>query len=62
MKRLIFEWLDARKAVDAEFHRFHCWLFEDDEWCREDYVVTYAPLVLFIAFEVSVYVIAGIVN
>ena len=62
MKRLFYEWLDARKAVDTEFHRFHCWLFGDDEWCAEDYVVTYGPLALFIAFEVLILIVSGIVN
>lgn len=53
---------DVAKAIEAAIHRFHCYLFEDDEWCYDEYVDLYGPLALFIAFEVSIYVIAGILN
>jgi len=53
---------DVERAVEAMVHSFHCWFFDDAEWCLDDYVDLYGPLVLFIAFEVSILVIAGIVN
>lgn len=59
---MIAAWRGITRDIDTQIHRLHCRFFEDDEWSLADYAGLYAPLVLFIAFEVSVYVIAGIVN
>lgn len=53
---------DVAKAIEAAITRFHCYLFEDNEWGYVEYFDMYGPLALFIAFEVSILVIAGIVN
>ena len=53
---------DAIWAVINGIDRLHRRLFDDDEWGAGDYAHTYGPLALFIAFEVLVLWIAGIVN
>lgn len=53
---------EAAREVFAGIHRLHRHAFDDDEWGFDEYVETYAPLVAFIAFEVLVLWIAGIVN
>lgn len=53
---------DALKAVEAAILRLHRWFFDDEEWGREEYVDTYGPFALFIAYEVLILVIAGILN
>lgn len=52
----------AAKEVFAAIHRLHRYLFEDDEWGFDEYVDTYGSLVAFIAFEVLILWIAGIVK
>lgn len=56
-------WMDdVCKACETAFHRLHMRIFDDKYWGLDDYAELYGPLVLFIAFEVLVYVIAGILH
>lgn len=50
---------DGTNAVEAQLLRFHRWFFDDDEWGCYDYVELYGYLVLFIAYEVLIYLVAG---